>query len=58
MSLQIAELRLRAVKEALAAAKLPDESDRIEKAAATDKPADTGEDGGVVVTIVQRKREK
>jgi hypothetical protein len=56
--LQITDLRIKSVENALLAANLPHAADRIEATRAAEKFAEAGEDGGVVVTIVQRKREK
>ena len=58
MGLQFMDLRTKAVEDALLAANLPRISERIQKTAATDNPASPGDDGAVVVTIVQRKRQK
>jgi hypothetical protein len=56
--LQIAAERLKSVRDALMEANVPDASDRIRAVSATFNPADTDQGGTVVVTVVQRKRQK
>ena len=55
--LKIAELRLNGVREALMAANLPDSTDRIRTAKATDTNT-AGDEGAVIVNVVQRKRQR
>jgi hypothetical protein len=55
--LKIAELRLNGVRDALLAANLPDAADRIRAASATETSTQ-GDEGAVIVNVVQRKRQR
>jgi hypothetical protein len=59
--IKIAELRLNGVRDALMAANLPEATDRIRTASASAGVTDTsaaGDEGAVIVNVVQRKRQR
>jgi hypothetical protein len=56
--IQIASQRLKSVRDVLMEANIPDASDRIRAVSATFNPAETDQGGTVVVTVVQRQRQK
>jgi hypothetical protein len=57
-AIQIADQRLKLVREALIAANVPDGNERIQATAATFNPAESDDPGAINITVVQKKRQK